>query len=74
MVSERQKLINMIYQQLAPVKVHSRGYANTISEKMLNASITELNAILADVIAYQLDYDLKMQKHAPRRAGGRDYR
>ncbi|HBI7414524.1 TPA: hypothetical protein K8T81_001415 [Listeria monocytogenes] len=78
MVGERQKLINTIYQQLAPVKVHSSGYANTISEKILNASIAELNAILADVIAdviaYQLDYDLKMQKHAPRRSGGQDYR
>ncbi|WP_233452895.1 hypothetical protein [Listeria innocua] len=74
LVGERQKLINTIYQQLAPVKVHSSGYANTISEKILNASIAELNAILADVIAYQLDYDLKMQKHAPRRSGSQDYR
>ncbi|EHW6852396.1 hypothetical protein K2Q41_001118 [Listeria monocytogenes] len=70
MVSERQKLLNTIYQRLTIVGTHSERYADNVMLKMLNASITELNAILADVIAYQLDYDLKMQKHAPRRAGG----
>ncbi|EAF2349083.1 hypothetical protein ACV9TN_002622 [Listeria monocytogenes] len=73
MVSERQRLLNTIYQHLAIVGTHSERYADSVMLKMLNASIAELNAILADVIAYQLDYDLKMQKHA-RRSGGRDYR
>ncbi|ECC2007913.1 hypothetical protein [Listeria monocytogenes] len=74
MISERQKLLNSIYQQLATVRTHSERYADKVMLKMLNASIKELELILGDVISYQLDYERKMEKHPPRRRGDSDYR